>query len=309
MKGLCPSCLARRVFPLANAATGQRPRRRVSGPPHRRAGVVFGNYELLEEIARGGMGVVYKARQKRLNRLAAVKMMLAGRFAGPGAVRRFQTEALAAAQLTHPNTVAVYEIGELEGCQFFAMEYVEGPTLAEVAVERSLPVRQAARYLRGIAGAVQHAHDAGIIHRDLKPSNILIDARDQPRVTDFGLAKRRWEDADPTPRGHFFGSPTFTAPEQAAETRHEVGVRSDIYSLGAVLYFLLTGRPPFLAESVEKTLHCLLTRKPPAPGLLNPSLPKDLENICLKCLEKDPASRYPSARALAVDLEQCSSAR
>jgi WD40 repeat protein/tRNA A-37 threonylcarbamoyl transferase component Bud32 len=265
---------------------------------------LLGDYELLEEIARGGMGVVYKARQRSLDRVIALKMILAGRFASHQDVQRFRTEAEAAAHLQHPNIVAIHEVGESEGQHFFSMELVRGQNLAQLVGNNPRPAKEAARYVRLIADAIQHAHDQGIIHRDLKPSNVLIDTNDQPKITDFGLAKRSAGGSDLTLTGQVLGSPNFLPPEQAGGHNKAVGRASDIYSLGAILYFLITGRPPFLAESLEKTLNHVLHTDAAAPSLINPEIPKDLETICLKCLEKESGRRYPSARALAEDLQR-----
>jgi WD40 repeat protein len=271
----------------------------------------LGDYELLQEIARGGMGVVYKARQISLNRTVAVKMILAGHFAGQEAVQRFRTEAAAAARLQHPNIVAVHEIGEHDGQNYFSMDYVAGRSLAELARDQPLPSAQAARYVQTIAEAIEYAHHQGTLHRDLKPSNVLIDGFDQPRITDFGLAKQSSSEFDirnpesPTGltlTGQALGSPQYMPPEQARGTRRDVGPRSDVYSMGAILYYLLTGRPPFAAESVHETMMQVVTLDPVRVRQLNPAVPRDLETICLKCLEKLPARRYHSARALADEL-------
>jgi serine/threonine protein kinase len=270
----------------------------------------FGDYELQEEIGRGGMGVVYKARQTSLNRIVAVKMLLHGDFASEEFVKRFHAEAEAAASLQHPNIVAIHEVGRHEGLHYFSMDYVEGRNLAELVGDRPLPPERAARYVQAVAEAVHHAHQHGILHRDLKPSNILVDALGQPRITDFGLAKRL-DDSQPsslnpqlTLTGQVLGAPSYMPPEQAAGNRGQVGVTSDVYALGAVLYHLLTGRPPFLAETLAETLRQVQTREPVPPRQLNPGVPRDLETTCLRCLRKDPDRRYASAAALAEDLRR-----
>ena len=265
----------------------------------------FGDYELLEEIARGGMGVVYRARQVSLDRIVAVKMILAGPFASKDFVQRFRTEAAAAASLQHPNIVAIHEVGFADGQHFFSMDYVEGQTLAQLVAKRPLPARQAATYLKTIAEAIHYAHERNVLHRDLKPSNVLVDsATDQPRVTDFGLAKRLEAETELTLSGQMLGSPNYMSPEQATAKRGTVGKRSDVYSLGAILYHLLTGRPPFQGETLTDVLHQLADNDPLAPHLLNPRVPPDLETICVKCLEKEPARRYQSAQELADELDR-----
>ncbi len=262
----------------------------------------FGGYELLEEIARGGMGVVYRARQVQLNRVVGLKMILSGRFASEQEVLRFRAEAEAAANLRHPNIVAIHETGEHEGQHYFSMDFVVGRNLAEIVHGGPLAAHRAARYGQAIAEAIQYAHEQGVLHRDLKPSNILIDERDQPRITDFGLAKRVRGDFGLTVTGQILGSPSFMPPEQTSGKRAKAGPPSDVYGIGAILYHLITGRPPFQAESVDAVLVQLREADPIAPRLLNPSIPRDLETICVKCLEKDPARRYPTAQALADEL-------
>jgi hypothetical protein len=264
----------------------------------------FGDYELLEEIARGGMGVVYRARQVKLNRPVAVKMILAGQLASAADVERFRAEAEAAANLQHPNIVAIHEVGEHAGQHYFSMDYVDGTSLAALVRENPLPAKRAARYVEQVARAIHYAHQKGTIHRDLKPSNVLIDAADEPRVTDFGLAKRLSGGADLTGTGQVLGTPSYMPPEQAGGHRGAAGPASDIYSLGAVLYELLTGRPPFRAETPLDTVLQVLQVDPVSPRLLNPNVPRDLETICLKCLHKEPGRRYASAAALADDLQR-----
>lgn len=264
----------------------------------------FGDYELPEEIARGGMGVVYRARQVSLKRIVALKMVLFGQYAGKTAFDRFHAEAETVARLQHPNIVAIHTIGEIEGQPYFSMDYVAGRNLADVVRDRPLPVRKAADYVRKIARAVQYAHSQGVLHRDLKPANILIDEADEPRMTDFGLARRLTGDSGLTLTGQVLGSPNFMPPEQGAGRKIGVGPASDVYGLGALLYYLVTARPPFVAESLEATLVQVLNTDPVAPRQLNPGLPLDLETICLKCLEKDPARRYVSAGDVAEELDR-----
>ena len=286
-----------------------------SGRKTEARGQRFGNYELLEKIGQGGMGVVYKARQLNLDRLVAVKLLPFGQFSREEVVQRFRAEAAAAAGLQHPNIVAIHDVGEHEGQQFFSMDFVEGHTLAELVQDQPLSAKRAASYLRTIAEAVHYAHQHGILHRDLKPSNILIDATDQPRITDFGLAKRLSQTTDHGPRttdltlsGQVLGSPNFMSPEQAGGA-HAIGPAADIYSLGALLYHLLTRQPPFQADTLTTLLKQVIESDPVPPRLLNPSIPRDLETICLKCLEKEVHRRYHSAQALAEDLGRFLSAK
>ncbi len=262
----------------------------------------FGDYELLEQIARGGMGVIFKARQVSLNRIVAVKMILAGQLASKEMVLRFRAEAESAANLHHPNIVAIHETGEIEGQHYFSMDYVAGPDLGRLAREGPVDARRAARYVEKIAQAVHYAHEHGVLHRDLKPSNVLIDDQDEPRVTDFGLAKKFTVDSGLTLSGQLLGSPNFMPPEQASRKRGKVGRYSDVYGLGGLLYHLLTSRPPFQAATLEETLQQVFEREPVSPRALNPNLARDLETICLKCLEKEPARRYPTAQAVADEL-------
>jgi predicted Ser/Thr protein kinase len=266
------------------------------------AGRCFGDYELLEEIARGGMGVVFKARQISLDRIVALKMILAGQLAGEAEVQRFRQEAQTAARLQHPGIVALHEVGEHDGQHFFSMDYIEGRNLAEMVREHPLPPQQAIRYVRLVAEAVHFAHEQGVLHRDLKPSNVLVDSRDVPRVTDFGLAKNIQKDAGLTDTGAVLGTPSYMPPEQASGERGKVGPLSDVYSLGAVLYELVTGRPPFQAATALDTLMQVLQDEPAPPRLLNPAISRDLETVILKCLHKDSAKRYASAAELAEDL-------
>jgi len=264
----------------------------------------FGDYELLEEIAHGGMGVVYKARQLSLNRLVALKVIRAGQLAPTAEVERFRREAEAAANLQHPNIVAIHEVGEHEGRHYFSMDYVEGKSLHDMARENPLPAHRAAQYVKTIAEAIHYAHQRGTLHRDLKPANVLIDQADQPRITDFGLAKRIEAGSELTGTGEVLGTPSYMPPEQASGRRGHVGPASDVYALGAILYELLTGRPPFRGETATDTVLQVLSNEPAAPRLLNSRIPRDLETICLKCLEKEPPKRYATAEQLARDLDR-----
>ena len=265
---------------------------------------IFGDYELLVEVARGGMGVVYRARQVSLNRTVALKMILAGKLANPDDLQRFHTEAEAAARLSHPNIVAIHDVGAIDGQHFFSMEFIEGLSLAQRLTRGTVSGRDAARYVRQIARAVDYAHRQGILHRDIKPSNIMLDADDEPHITDFGLAKRLGnQDSGQTRTGAILGTPSYMAPEQAQGKIRELGPACDIYSLGAMLYELLTGRPPFRAETPLDTVMQVINNEPVPATLLNPHIARDLETICHKCLAKDPAQRYATAAALAEDLQ------
>jgi WD40 repeat protein/tRNA A-37 threonylcarbamoyl transferase component Bud32 len=271
---------------------------------HRRSIKYFGDYEILSEIARGGMGVVYKARQSKLNRIVAVKMILSGELASQEAISRFFTEAQAAATLDHPGIVPVYEIGDHEGKHYFTMGYIEGKSLAEKVSQGPLPPKEAAEMTRKIAEAIAYAHSKGVIHRDLKPANVLLDANGEPKVSDFGLARKIEQDSGLTRTGAVMGTPSYMPPEQAAGKTSQVGPLSDVYSLGAILYCLLTGRPPFQAANPLDTMMQVIEKEPVSVQTLNSGVPKDLETICHKCLQKDPTKRYGSAQQLAEDLQR-----
>src|SRR5512140_722834 len=306
--GLCPGCALENALGVqpASATSPLAPTpdasKGISAAPAQLGRL--GDYELLEEIARGGMGVVYKARQVSLDRLVAVKMLLFGPLASPEYVQRFRTEATAAGSLHHPNIVSIVEVGIHQGQHYLVMDFVNGPPLSRLVTGQPLPARRAAGYVQTIAAAIHYAHERGVLHRDLKPSNVLLDENDQPKVTDFGLAKRLEKDTELTLSGQVLGSPSYMAPEQAAAQRGLVGKRSDIYSLGAILYHLLTGRAPFVAATVAETLQQVQTTEPVSPTILNPHLPRDLKTICLKCLEKQPARRYQTAQELAEELSR-----
>ena len=312
-EGHCPHCLLQHAATSANSEAGlegSEPKPPgASGRPQVPAQPIdivryMGDYELLEEIARGGMGVVYKARQVSLNRVVAVKMILAGRLAGEVEVRRFLTEAEAAANLQHANIVAIHEIGQHQGQHYFSMDYVNGPNLAQWAKAKAVSPPQAAGLLLTIARAVHFAHQRGTLHRDLKPHNVLIDESGQPRITDFGLAKRTTQSSQLTQEGAVMGSPSYMPPEQAVGRHDLVGPASDVYALGAILYELLTGRPPFGPGPFTAVLRQVIEDEPAAPSQVNRLVPADLETICLKCLEKRPERRYATARDLAEELER-----
>jgi eukaryotic-like serine/threonine-protein kinase len=272
-----------------------------SEPTHIR---YFGDYKITRELARGGMGVVFEARQISLNRKVALKMILAGQLAHETDVKRFYTEAEAAANLDHPGIVPIFEVGQHEGQHYFSMGFVEGQSLSQRLTEGPLPPREAAALMAAVADAIDYAHQCGVIHRDLKPGNILLDQKGNPRVTDFGLAKKLEGASGLTGSGQIMGTPSYMPPEQAGGRRGAVGPSADVYALGATLYALITGRPPFQAATAMDTVLQVLSDEPVPPRRLNASIPRDLETICLKCLEKEPGRRYASAAGLAADLRR-----
>ncbi|HEY2840624.1 MAG TPA: transporter substrate-binding protein, partial [Pirellulales bacterium] len=266
-------------------------------------------YEVLGELGRGGMGVVYKARQIGLNRLVAIKMILTGEHAGPRERARFRSEAESVARLQHPNIVQIYDISQQEGCPWFSLEFVDGDSLYKWTAGRAIDPYDAAAILEALALAIQYAHERGVIHRDLKPANILLSDGDgkslssyTPKITDFGLARQLEHDVRITQSGVVVGTPCYMAPEQVENPGGEVGPSVDIYGLGALLYELLTGRPPFCAETNFETMRQVVSEDPIPPSKINPAVPAGLDRICLKCLEKETFDRYPTARALADDL-------
>jgi serine/threonine protein kinase len=264
----------------------------------------IGDYEVLGLIARGGMGVVYKACQRNLRRTVALKLLLGGAHASEPYKLRFRHEAEMAAKMQHPNIVPIYEVGEHEGQPFFAMEYVSGPNLSALVSEQPLHSEKAAEYIKTVAEAIAYAHGQGVLHRDIKPSNILLGNDGRPRITDFGLARQMDADSRLTLSGEMLGTPGYLPPEQVSVKAGSMGPQSDVYSLGAVLYFLLTGRPPFVTGTLTDTLEQVLRSEPASLRQLNPTISRDLENICLKCLQKDVKRRYASMEALADDLRR-----
>ncbi|HEX3449576.1 MAG TPA: serine/threonine-protein kinase, partial [Isosphaeraceae bacterium] len=264
----------------------------------------FGDYVLLKVLGKGGMGVVYKARQISLNRPVALKMLQAGILATDDDLRRFQNEAEAVAMLDHPRIVPILEVGQYHEQRYFSMKLIGGPSLDRMIGQFTTDPKTAARLVRTVAEAVHHAHQRGILHRDLKPGNVILDDCGEPHVTDFGLAKRVQADSELTHTGAILGTPAYMAPEQASGKRGMVTTATDVYGLGAILYALLTGRAPFGGESPVGTLEQVREHKPELPSKLNPRVPRDLETITLKCLEKEPARRYVSAQALADDLRR-----
>jgi len=269
-----------------------------------RAPKEFDDYELLQEIGRGGQGVVYRARQKSLNRVVALKVIGGARWATETHLRRFRLEAEAAARLNHHSIVPIHEIGEHDGYCYFSMNLLEGGQLDEVVRQGKLPLRRAVELLARVARGVHYAHEHGILHRDIKPGNILLDSEGEAHLTDFGLARLLETDSNMTRTTEVLGTPSYIAPEQAGGTNDALTSATDIYGLGAVLYHLLTGNPPFVGATTFETIRLVLETEPTPPRLVNPKVNPDLSTTCLKCLEKDPKRRYESALALAEDLER-----
>ncbi len=300
-KGLCPAC-------VLETGLGQLSEEVVAGvdDPGHSAGLLmdFGDYELLEEIGRGGQGVVYRARQKSLNRTVALKVIGLGQWATKAHLKRFRLEAEAAARLDHPCIVPIYEIGERKSSCYFSMKFVEGGQLDEVVRREPMPIRRAAEVIAKLARTVHYAHEHGILHRDIKPGNVLLDRNGKPHLTDFGLARLVETESTVTRTMEVLGTPSYMAPEQAVGNNARVGRATDVYGLGAVFYQLLTGHAPFVGGTSFETVRLVLDTEPRQPRLWNPKIDRDVATICLKCLEKDPQRRYPSALTLAEDLER-----
>jgi uncharacterized protein (DUF433 family)/tRNA A-37 threonylcarbamoyl transferase component Bud32 len=284
-----------------DAATLSPPSEVTPAAPGKRVSIP--GYEVLGKLGEGGMGVVYKARHLRLNRVVAIKMILAGEHASEKMIARFALEAEAVAQLQHPGIVQIYEIGEHDGHSFLALEYVAGGSLASRLDDKPWPADKAAELVETLARSMQAAHDRGIVHRDLKPANVLLTEDGQPKITDFGLAKRLQDEAGRTRTGDIMGTPEYMAPEQAAGKK-DIGPAADVYALGAILYRLLTGRPPFQAARTLDTLMLVLEQEPIPVRQLNKSVPRDLETITLKCLDKESQRRYASAVELADEVRR-----
>ncbi len=299
--GICARCLIGGVLRPAALAGAEL---ELDSPASLLQSRTFGNYELLSEIASGGMGVVFKARQRKPDRLVALKLIPGGELASPRLVERFRAETEAAASLDHPNIVPVYEVGEHRGFHFFSMRLVDGATLGAALAGQPMKPDRAAELLARIARTVHYAHERGVLHRDLKPGNILVDAQGQPHLTDFGLAKLLERDRDLTLSGVVLGTPSYMAPEQAAGRTRQLTITADVYGLGAVFYEMLTGRPPFTGDSTMATVRKVIDDEPARPASVNRAIPADLETICLKCLAKQPDRRYSSAAALADDLDR-----
>src|SRR6476660_306591 len=309
-EGLCTGCvleIALGTFPDAVAGVDDPGQPPSPMPATARAAKILGelgDYELLEEVGRGGQGVVFRARQKSLNRTVALKIIGLGQWATKAHLKRFRLEAEAAARLEHPGIVPIHEVGERDGSCYFSMKFVEGGQLDAIPKREPMPIRQAVELIAKVARTVHYAHEHGILHRDIKPGNILLDAKGEPHLTDFGLARLVEADSTVTGTLEVLGTPSYMAPEQAAGNNAAVSSATDVYGLGAVLYQLLTGQPPFAGGTTYETIKLLLDTEPRQPRQLNPKIDRDLSTICLKCLEKDPKRRYSSAVALDEDLER-----
>src|SRR6476659_4545430 len=307
---LCIGCVletALRMFPDAVAGVDDPDQPPSPMPATARAAKVLGelgDYELLEEVGRGGQGVVFRARQKSLNRIVALKVIGLGQWATKAHLKRFRLEAEAAASLDHPCIVPIYEVGERDGQCHFSMKFVEGGQLDEVIKRTPVSIRQAVELVAKIARTVHYAHEHGILHRDIKPGNILVDERGEPHLTDFGLARLVESESTITRTVEVLGTPSYMSPEQTSGNNAKLTSATDVYGLGAVLYQLLTGHPPFAGGTTYETIKLLFESEPRQPRLWNPKVDHDLSTVCLKCLEKDPQRRYSSARALAEDLER-----
>jgi serine/threonine protein kinase/tetratricopeptide (TPR) repeat protein len=308
-QGLCTGCVLEAAIGISDdvveALPGD-PDKAISQKSTRAAELLgeLGDYELLEEVGRGGQGVVFRARQKNLNRIVALKVIRLGQWASKAHLKRFRLEAEAAARLEHPGIVPIHEVGERDGSCYFSMKFVEGGQLDEVTRREPMPIRRAVELIVKVARTVHYAHEHGILHRDIKPGNILLDAKGEPHLTDFGLARLVESESSVTQTLDVLGTPSYMAPEQAVGNNAAVTGATDVYGLGAVLYQLLTGHPPFAGGTTYETIKLLENTEPRPPRLLNPKVDRDLSTICLKCLEKDPKSRYSSALGLAEDLER-----
>src|SRR5213595_625941 len=311
-EGLCTACLFETGLDLPADETDEPPnagRARPPGAPKMKSGSTgtfgdFGDYELLEVIGRGGQGVVYRARQKSLTRTVALKVIGLGHWATEAHLKRFRREAEAAASLEHPGIVPIHEVGERDGLCYFSMQFIEVGQLDEVVRREPMPIRRAVQLIAKVARIVHYAHEHGILHRDIKPGNILLDQQGEPHLTDFGLARLVETESTITRTMEVLGTPSYMAPEQAAGNNAKLTSATDVYGLGAVLYQLLTGHPPFAGGTSYETIKLLLDTEPRDLRLWNPKIDRDLSTICVKCLEKDPQRRYPSALALAEDLER-----
>src|SRR6516164_4677426 len=317
-QGLCTGCVLEAAIGISPDAVAEvapgHANKQASHKAMRGAELLgeLGDYELLEEIGRGGQGVVFRARQKSLNRIVALKVIRLGQWASKAHLRRFRLEAEAAARLEHPGIVPIHDVGERDGSCYFSMKFVEGGQLDEVAKSATadlscgerepMPIRQSVELIAKVARTVHYAHEHGILHRDIKPGNILLDQNGEPHLTDFGLARLVETESTVTRTMEVLGTPSYMAPEQAVGNNPKVSKATDTYGLGAVLYQLLTGQPPFAGGTTYETIKLLLDTEPRSPRLLNPKIGRDLCTICVKCLEKDPERRYASALVLAEDL-------